>query len=54
MHACMMCVCLNFYSWQKLRHKMDLEADETDLGISRAAGSFILGVGGPKAAGHGL
>lgn len=38
-------VCLNLYSWQKLRHKMDLEADETSLGISWAAGSFIRGVG---------
>lgn len=37
--------CLNFSSWQKLRHKMDLEADETSLGISWAAGSSIPGVG---------
>lgn len=34
--------CFNFYSWQKLRHKMDLEGDETSLGICWAAAASFL------------
>lgn len=40
----MMCVCecFNFYSWQKLRHKMDLEGDETSRAICWAAAASFL------------
>lgn len=57
------CECFNFYSWQKLRHKMDLEGDETSLGICWAAAASFLeweghragrGWVGPKSLGGGL